>query len=45
MNNADSGEIKKAAKKYGLTTLREAGIKKIKNCVTTVEEIYRETVL
>lgn len=45
LSNADSGEIKKTAKKHGLTTLREVGIKKIKNYVTTVEEIYRETVL
>jgi type IV pilus assembly protein PilB len=45
LNNADSGEIKKTAKKHGLTTLREAGINKIKNNVTTVEEIYHETVL
>lgn len=45
ISNTDSGEIKKTAQKHGLTTLREAGIKKIKNNVTTVEEIYRETVL
>lgn len=45
LQNADSGEIKQLAKKIGMKTLRQSGIEKIKNSVTTVEEVYRETVL
>lgn len=45
LQHADAGEIKQVAQKAGMTTLREAGIEKVKNSVTTVEEIYRETVL
>ncbi|WP_020404511.1 GspE/PulE family protein [Gracilimonas tropica] len=45
LQNADAGELKIIARENGMTTLREAGIEKVKNSVTTVEEIYRETVL
>lgn len=45
MENINSGELKEQAKKNGMITLREVGIQKIKDGLTTVEEIYRETVL
>jgi type IV pilus assembly protein PilB len=45
LQHTDAGEIKQVAQKAGMTTLREAGMEKVKNSVTTVEEIYRETVL
>lgn len=45
MENINSGELKEQARKNGMITLREVGIQKIKAGLTTVEEIYRETVL
>lgn len=45
MENINSGELKEQAKNNGMITLREVGIQKIKAGLTTVEEIYRETVL
>ena len=45
LQNTDAGELKQVARKKGMTTLREVGIEKVKKSVTTVEEIYRETVL
>ncbi|MCK5179595.1 MAG: Flp pilus assembly complex ATPase component TadA, partial [Candidatus Omnitrophica bacterium] len=43
LNNRSSEEIRSAAQKTGMTTLREAGIKKLKEGITTVEEICRIT--
>ena len=37
-------EIKKQAIKNGMTPLRDAGIDKIKNGTTTIEEVLRATV-
>ncbi len=45
MEQANAGELKSLAIKNGMQTLRETGIRKIKEGITTVEEIYRETVL
>ena len=43
--NANAGDIKKLATEKGMVSLRETGIQKVKDGLTTVEEIYRETVL
>ena len=40
----DQSEIKKHAIKSGMTPLRTAGIEKIVNGITTIEEIQRATV-
>ena len=45
MKNINAGDLKALAKKEGMTTLREMGVQKIKKGITTVEELYRETVL
>jgi type IV pilus assembly protein PilB len=42
---ADTLELKKEAQKGGMTTLREAGLKKIRERLTTPEEVLRETIL
>lgn len=41
---ADASEFRKFAQQSGMVSLREAGLKKIINYTTTIEEIYRETV-
>lgn len=45
MEQGNAGDLKDLAIEKGMQTLRETGIRKIKEGVTTVEEIYRETVL
>jgi type IV pilus assembly protein PilB len=40
---ASAAEIKKTARAGGMVTLREAGIQKVRNGVTTLEEILRVT--
>ena len=45
VNNASTDELRVGARKLGMTTLREAGLKAIFNGVTTIEEVVRETVL
>jgi type IV pilus assembly protein PilB len=45
MVGATAVEIKRKAREEGMLTLRESGLKKIENGVTTVEEVLRETVL
>jgi type IV pilus assembly protein PilB len=40
---ASAAEIKKAARADGMVTLRESGIRKVKNGITTLEEILRVT--
>jgi type IV pilus assembly protein PilB len=42
--NASTEELRNAARKYGMTTLREAGLRAIYAGITTVEEVVRETV-
>ncbi|UCF71797.1 MAG: type IV-A pilus assembly ATPase PilB [candidate division WOR-3 bacterium] len=44
LSGATSDEIAKKAEKDGMTTLREDGIEKVKQGVTTIEELMRETV-
>ena len=43
-NNASQLDMKKLAVKNGMTPLREAGLNKIRNGSTTIEEILRATV-
>ena len=38
---AENDEIKKAARSFGMTTLKEDGLKKAKDGKTTVEEVFR----
>jgi type IV pilus assembly protein PilB len=45
MVGATAVEIKKKALEEGMLTLRMSGLEKIRNGVTTVEEVLRETVL
>ena len=44
LNRAQSREIKKKAIEQGMITLRRSGLIKIKNGITSVEEVLRETV-
>jgi type IV pilus assembly protein PilB len=41
--NAPVAEIRKKAVEEGMTTLRRSGLDKIKNGITTMEEVFRET--
>ena len=43
LNNSSSEEIRMAAQKAGMTTLRQAGLDKLKSGETTLEEILRIT--
>jgi type IV pilus assembly protein PilB len=45
MVGATALDIKRKALEEGMLTLRMSGLEKIKNGVTTVEEVLRETVL
>jgi type IV pilus assembly protein PilB len=44
LTRAQSREIKRKAMEKGMLTLRRSGLVKIKNGVTSVEEVLRETV-
>jgi len=44
LNRSQSREIKKKAIESGMITLRRSGLIKIKNGVTSVEEVLRETI-
>ena len=44
LKKAQSREIKRMAIEKGMMTLRQAGLAKIKNGITSVEEVLRETV-
>jgi Type II secretory pathway, ATPase PulE/Tfp pilus assembly pathway, ATPase PilB len=44
LNRATTREIKKKAIENGMITLRRSGLIKIKNGITSVEEVLRETV-
>ena len=43
MERSQTSAIREIARKEGLTTLREDGIEKIRQGVTTIEEVVRET--
>ncbi|MFW6131531.1 MAG: type IV-A pilus assembly ATPase PilB [Candidatus Aminicenantaceae bacterium] len=45
LKRAQSSEIKKVAIKQGMTTLRRCGLNRIKEGVTSIEEVIRETVV
>ncbi|MEJ7709210.1 MAG: hypothetical protein WKF84_04955 [Pyrinomonadaceae bacterium] len=42
---ASSMELRKRAVEDGMLTLRQSGLQKVRNGVTTMEEVVRETVL
>jgi len=44
LSRASSSEIKKEAIRLGMKTLRQSGVSKIKDGVTTIEEILRSTI-
>ena len=41
---AQVGELRRAAVAHGMVTLRESGLRKVKDAVTSLEEVARETV-
>jgi type IV pilus assembly protein PilB len=41
---ASNSELKKEAIRLGMRTLRQSGIQKIKNGITTIEEVLRTTI-
>jgi type IV pilus assembly protein PilB len=43
--NASTDHVRKLAQSYGMTTLRDAGIKFVHEGITTLDEVVRETVL
>jgi type IV pilus assembly protein PilB len=45
VNNASTDELRISARRMGMSTLREAGLRAIFNGITTIEEVVRETVL
>ena len=45
MRNASTDELRDNARSYGLVSLREAGLTKIYEGLTTIEEVVRETIL
>jgi type IV pilus assembly protein PilB len=45
LNNAPVDDLRKAAQKYGMVTLREAGMKYTFDGTTTLDEVVRETIL
>ncbi|HMP16284.1 MAG TPA: pilus assembly protein PilB, partial [Gemmatales bacterium] len=44
MANASSEELAACAKKYGMSSLREAGLRALNRGLTTIDEVARETV-
>jgi len=44
LSRASTSEIKKEAIRLGMKTLRQSGIAKIKEGVTTIEEVLRSTI-
>ncbi len=42
---ASTDQLRAAARKFGMSTLREAGLKAIFNGITTIDEVVRETVV
>ncbi len=43
LEGASSSELKRAARRAGMKTLRESGLQKIKEGITTIEEVVRVT--
>ena len=44
LSRASTSEIKKEAIRMGMKTLRQSGISKVKNGMTTIEEVLRTTI-
>jgi type IV pilus assembly protein PilB len=44
LNRATTREVKRKAIENGMLTLRSSGLIKIKNGITSIEEVLRETV-
>ena len=44
LNNDPVSEIRKQAVANGMITLRQSGLRKVRDGVTTIEEVVRETV-
>lgn len=44
-NNASTDTIRQAARKMGMSTLREAGLRALFSGITTIEEVVRETAI
>ena len=42
-DNASTAQIRDAARKWGMRTLREAGLASIYNGISSIEEVVRET--
>ena len=45
VRNASTDELRETARRYGMVTLRDAGMDQAANGITTLEEVIRETVL
>ena len=45
MQNASVDDLRKAAVSFGMVTLRESGLSKAYEGVTTLDEVVRETIL
>ena len=45
LNNKSSDELRTAAQKKGMVTLRDAGMSFVFNGTTTLDEVIRETIL
>jgi type IV pilus assembly protein PilB len=44
LSRASTTEIKREAMRLGMKTLRQSGITKVKNGMTTIEEVLRSTI-
>jgi type IV pilus assembly protein PilB len=44
LSRASTSEVKKEAIRLGMKTLRQSGISKIREGVTTIEEVLRSTI-
>ena len=45
MQNASTDEMREQAREYGMVTLRDAGLSKLGEGITTAEEVIRETIV
>ncbi|MDR3108717.1 MAG: GspE/PulE family protein, partial [Planctomycetaceae bacterium] len=45
IRNASSADLRKAAQRNGMATLRDAGLNKIHDGISTIDEVVRETVV
>jgi type IV pilus assembly protein PilB len=45
MQGASTDELREAARRHGMVTLRDAGMEAAYNGVTTIDEVIRETII